>query len=72
MKQSLYVVNFEVMGRVMVVRLGKRSLNESNKKYEKPQIREQVFLARFEKDTFTMKSVYMGNANVKEYGQGEP
>jgi hypothetical protein len=29
-------------------------------------------MARFEKDTFRMKFVYMGIANVKESGQGEP
>ena len=55
-----------------MVRLGTHSLNESNKKYGKPQIREPVFLARFEKDTFRMKFVYMGITNVKECDQGEP
>jgi hypothetical protein len=48
-----------------------RSLNESDKKYGKPQIWEPVFLA-IKKGTFRMKFVYMGIANVKERGQGEP
>jgi len=52
--------------------LSTRSLNESDKEYGKPQIWEPVFLARYEKDIFRMKFGYMGIANVKECGQGEP
>jgi hypothetical protein len=46
-----------------------RSLNESDKKYGKTGA---GVLARFEKDTFKKKFLYMGIANVKECGQGQP